>query len=385
MRTVLVTEVFPPLNGGSGRWFWEIYSRMGTNETLVVAGKQDGDECFDKTHQLNLKRLNLTFPSWGLINAHSLGCYFTSARQLHRLAKVHRATQIHCGKTLPEGLLGWMTKFRLGIPFTVYVHGEELGIAAASRELRWLTASVLKSAKAVVANSNNTAALLQNNWAVPRSSIKIIHPGVDVIKFRPKPSDDSIRTRLGWRNRLVVLTVGRLQKRKGQDKLIQAIATVRKRHPNVLYSIVGDGGERVNLVDLVNKLGLNENVEFRGALADADMLTCYQQCDLFALPNRTVDGDFEGFGMVLLEAQACGKPVLTGISGGTGEAMQEGVTGLRVDCDSADAIASAIDGILSDEVVRKQMGDAGRLWVEGHFSWESLITGANEIFSSVEA
>ena len=111
--------------------------------------------------------------------------------------------------------------------------------------------------------------------------------------------------------------------------MIRALRQIRQSIPDVLYSIVGDGKERQRLEVLAPTKELRDHVQFRGEASDAEMIECYQQCDLFALPNREVAGEFEGFGMVLLEAQACGKPVLAGTSGGTSETMRIPETGRR--------------------------------------------------------
>jgi phosphatidylinositol alpha-1,6-mannosyltransferase len=117
-----------------------------------------------------------------------------------------------------------------------------------------------------------------------------------------------------------------------------------------------------------------------GEMREEQLLKCYQQCDLFALPNVTINGDFEGFGMVLVEAQACGKPVIAGRSGGTSEAMRDGETGRLVNCENESELASAVVALLSDEALRRRMGDTGRRWVERKFDWEAKSTEAQAVF-----
>src|SRR5262249_56405909 len=140
-----------------------------------------------------------------------------------------------------------------------------------------------------------------------RRAVTVRHPGVDTGGFVPAPPDPAARARLGWHGRRVILTVGALQKRKGQDMLIRALPAIRARCPEVLYAVAGEGWERPYLEALVDELGVRGAVQFRGIPEDDDLIRCYQQCDLFALPNRRIGWDFEGFGIVLLEAQACGK------------------------------------------------------------------------------
>lgn len=382
MKTLLVSEVFPPRKGGSGRWFWEVYRRSDPSRCMILAGCHPGDAEFDATHELNVQRVPLTFPTWGVASLSGYNCYRSLVKSMRVAVESLGPNQIHCGKILPEGLAANWVYRKLGIPYLCYVHGEELSIADASRELRWLTRRVFSNANCVIANSENTAGLLSNDWNVDDSRLRILHPGVDINDFQPAISDPLIRERLAWSNRRVVLTVGRLQKRKGQDQLIRTLPGLIESFPDLLYSVIGDGPERASLENLVHELKLHQHVEFRGEVDDLEMLQCYQQCDLFALPNRTIDGDFEGFGMVLLEAQACARSVIAGRSGGTHEAMMDGKTGLLTDCDRLESLEYAVRRLLADDQLRTSMGQVGRRWVEENFGWDSLVKKASETFLS---
>jgi phosphatidylinositol alpha-1,6-mannosyltransferase len=290
---------------------------------------------------------------------------------------------IHAARPLSEGLVARMVRFRTGIPYCCYAHGEDINIATTSRELRWLTRRVLNGASAVIASSRFARDLLLKEWGVPEERTRLIHPGVDCDYFRPAAPDAEVRRCLGWEGRTVILTAGRLQKRKGQDVMIEAVARLRGPFPNLLYAIVGDGEERQRLGEIASRLGVESHVQFLGEVKDAELLRCYQQCDLFALPNRAVGKDVEGFGMVLLEAQACGRPVLAGASGGTAETMRIGETGVLVPCDRADELAAALAELLADRDKLDRMGTAGRAWVEGTFDWSVLAAEAQKTFELV--
>src|SRR5262249_50179864 len=121
------------------------------------------------------------------------------------------------------------------------------------------------------------------------------------------------------------------------------------------------------------------DVQFFGEASEDDLVRCYQQCDVFVLPNRDVGGEIEGFGIVLLEAQACGKPVVAGRSGGTAETMQVPDTGRLVDCESPDELARVVAELLNDSAERARMQDAARRWVE-RFDWSALAFQAAELF-----
>ena len=162
--------------------------------------------------------------------------------------------------------------------------------------------------------------------------------------------------------------------------LIRALREIRQFIPDVLYCIIGSGEERESLARLVNELQLADHVQFLDEVNDQTMICCYQQCDLFALPNRQVGRDIEGFGMVLLEAQACGRPVLAGASGGTAETMLVGETGCIVPCEAAEPLAHEIIRLLSNPFVLQRMGEAGRRWVISKFDWRRLACQAAELF-----
>ena len=382
MKTLLISEVFPPQVGGSGRWLWEIYSRLPRENYLIAAGEDPRQEAFDRTHDLRLLRMPLSFSTWGIASPSGLRQYARTFWRLRRLIGSENIGVLHCGKCLPEGFLAWLLKRWCDVPYICYVHGEELTLATTSRELAWLTRRTLHGAKFVIANSRNTEELLRNSWDLPADRVRVLHPGVDTQQFRPAPRDPAWRVRRGWGDRPVVLTVGRLQKRKGHDQLILALPTIRQRIPDVLYAIIGDGEERGGLEDLVRREGLAGHVQFLGELADDDLVSCYQQCDLFVLPNRQVGRDIEGFGMVLLEAQACGKPVIAGASGGTAETMCIPETGQTVSCDSSpDELAALVIEWLSDRARLECMGRAARCWAVEHFDWESLTRQAQELFA----
>jgi len=276
--------------------------------------------------------------------------------------------------------MAWCLKRWFGLPYLCYVHGEDVTCASESRELSWLSRRVVAGARFLIANSRNTARLAQECVGASPERTVVLHPGVDTRRFRPAPRDSTVRARLGWGQRPVVLTVGRLQKRKGQDQMIHALKAIRQAVPDVLYAILGDGEERAGLEELVRREALTDHVQFLGELSDADLIAAYQQCDLFALPNRQVGQDIEGFGMVLLEAQACGKPVIAGTSGGTAETMRIPETGRVVDCTTPVALSELVAQWLADVPLRERMGREARAWAVQKFDWSSLSREAQELF-----
>jgi phosphatidyl-myo-inositol dimannoside synthase len=380
MKSLLLSEIFPPKTGGSGRWFWEIYRRMPRQEITVLAGSDPNQDSFDATHDVNVRRIPLTLPHWGFCKLNGLCDYWKLFNTVRSVIRSEHIQRVHCGRSLPEGWIAWLLKRLCGVPYVCFVHGEDVEMAAGSRELAWMVRRVLRGADFVVANSANTAGILHDSWQLDEDHIRILHPGVDTQRFVPVARDKDVRNRLGWDDRTVILTVSRLQKRKGHDTMIRALSTIREAVPDVLYAIVGDGEEREELDRLVDAEGVQEHVQFLGELDDAAMTQCYQQCDLFVLPNRQVGRDIEGFGMVLLEAQACGRPVVAGASGGTAETMSIPETGHVVPCDGPDELAALVTQLLLDPERLREMGRNARTRVTSQFDWDALSREAAEAF-----
>lgn len=349
----------------------------------MAASEVPGQEAVDRAADLRVVRLPLALREWGVHSPAAAWAYGRAVRGLLGLIRRERVGVVHCGRPLPEGLMALMLRLLTGTPYLCYVHGEEMNIAASSRELAWLARRVLGRAELVIGNSRNTETILRRDWRLSPGRLRVLHPGVDTRRFVPAPRDAEMRARLGWANRRVVLTVGRLQRRKGHDHLIRALPAIRKHVPDVLYAIVGDGEERTALEELARREGVADAVQFLGELDDAMLVRCYQQCDLFVLPNRAVDGDIEGFGIVLLEAQACGKPVVAGGSGGTAETMRVGETGEIADCSTVEPLVETLSGLLVDSERRNRMGEAGRAWVVERFDWGVLSGQARQIFMEV--
>ena len=211
MSHLLLSENFPPKTGGSGRWFWELYRRLPRPDYVIAAGEHPHQSDFDEKHDLGRYRIPLTFKAWGVRSLKGLAGYRRALRALKPIIRTEPLDMIHCGRCLPEGLIGLALKWRYGLPYLCYVHGEDVTCAMESRELAFLVRRVLRNAELVIANSQNTRRVLLEKWALSPEHIHILHPGVDTNFFFPGERDPRIRQQLGWDNRNVVLTVGRLQ------------------------------------------------------------------------------------------------------------------------------------------------------------------------------
>ncbi len=183
------------------------------------------------------------------------------------------------------------------------------------------------------------------------------------------------------KGRRCILTVARLDDYKGIDKVLNALPRVLKKFPETFYLVVGDGPDKKRLKGLVATLGLIDRVRFAGRVPREEVIGLLNICEIFIMATRPIihRGEVEGFGIVFVEAGALGKPVIGGISGGTVEAIKDGVTGLLVDPESTEDISNALLKLLKDTDFARQLGENGRKRVEGELNWSILGARAKEI------
>lgn len=380
-KVLVLTENFPPISGGSGRWFWELYSRLPKEQYLILADNVEGAAEFDRTHQLNILRMPFNSPEWGVKNLAGLKFYWRVFRLIRKIIKQHQITHIHCGRVIHEGVTAWLLKLITGTPYLCYVHGEDVETAATSGEHNLMVKQVCKHADLLICNSHNSANIVKRLNYATDDKIQVLHPGVDASLFVPAVDDEEFKQQMGWQGRKVIITVGRLQARKGQDMMIRATGLLKEQFPEVLYAIVGRGECLQSLQALTAELGLEDHVQFLTDVSDLQMIQCYQQSDVFILPNRTIGIDIEGFGMVLVEAQSCGKPVIAGDSGGTKETMLVNKSGFVIDCTAAQSISTTVASLLSDPEYSAKMGEIGRKHVESELDWQAHVKKASLLFN----
>jgi len=371
-RLLVLTENFVPARGGSITWMLNTYSRFDPLGVVVVTSSQKGDARTDQTLPFRVVRIPMTLNDWDPTRPASLRWYLRVMWHVYRQCHTHHVQQIHCAKVLPEGLVAWALRRCYGLPYLLYAHGEEILISLTSRKLAWLLPRIYRGAAAIIANSHHTKILLQN-LGVEASKIHIIHPGVHIQSFcTSSEAVQLIRQKHHLGAAPVLLTVGRMQRRKGQDMVIQALPRIRQKMPHVKYVMVGTGEELASLSTLTQELGVQDSVVFAGGVPDQELAAYYAACDVFIMPNRQIGGDIEGFGIVYLEAGAAGKPVIGGKSGGTDDAIVDGVTGIRIDGNNRVEIADAVIDLLSTPERAKAMGACGRRRVENEFTWDAV-------------
>lgn len=368
-RLLVLTELFLPTKGGTAVWAAEVYQRLGGKAIHIVTAAVPGATEVDATHPNTIHRLNLRRVPW--LKPESLAMYLRFFFVSLWLAVTRRFDAVHAFRALPEGLVAWLIARLTLRPVVIYAHGEELttwGRGGKYRAMRF----ALRHADRVIANSEHTRDTLLGMGIDP-DRITLIYPGVDVSVFRPGLDTTGLRESLGiGADEKLVFSVGRLSRRKGFDQMIRAVAQLRDEGVPLRYVIAGIGEDADYLDGLIAEHNVQGIVHRIGAVSDADLPRWMNACDVFAMPNREINGDNEGFGMVFIEAAACGKPSIAGRAGGTGSAVIDGETGLRVDGAAVDAVARALGKLLSDAEAAMAMGQRGWARTQRDFAWERV-------------
>jgi len=200
----------------------------------------------------------------------------------------------------------------------------------------------------------------------------MLPPAVDPAEYHPGVDGSAVRARHGiGAQDPVVVCVSRLVERKGQDRLVDALGEVRRQVPGTRLLVVGGGPHRDALERRARAAGVADAVTFTGMVAEEDLPAHFAAGDVFAMPCRERHGgrEVEAFGIVFIQAQAVGVPVVAGAIGGVPDTLVDGTTGLLVDGDDVPAVASALVGLLADPPRRARMGVAGAARVAEDFTW----------------
>ena len=378
-RSIIVSSNFPPMVGGTCRVYAAL-AEEGAGLVHVLAPRRsflngerlDGSAAFDRNAGYPVHRLDLLRPlaertGWRTIPA-DLWIMGRLMAVLAWLCLRYRIGTICIGDLIYGGWLAWPMRHLMRRRVLMCVYGEEMTESAGGLFERWKGA-FLRQADGVLAVSGFARDVAVARFGVPPGRVRIVLNGVDLATFRPRMRAEDLAGRFGVTGGPVLLTVARLIERKGVDTVLRALPAVAKAVPGVRYVVAGDGPDRPRLEALAAELGLAGRVIFTGRLSADELPRIYSLGDVFAMPNRRLaSGDNEGFGLVFLEANACGLPVIAGIAGGTGDAVEDGETGLLVDGTNPGRVAEAAIALLGEPTRRRAMGANG-LRFAGERGW----------------
>ncbi len=356
MRILLATNDFPPKVGGIQTYCYELAKNLTSlgEEIVVLAPRVEGDSEFDKRQNFKIvrikKKISLYFTFFSILKR----------EKIEKILVAHRANYAR--------LASWVNLL-LKIPYDIIVYGGEILIPGRKRSIQ----KNFERAKKVITISNFTKEKLIE-IGIPEKKILVIYPGVNPIKFNPRCDPSSIKKKYNLEGKKVILTVSHLVKRKGHHNVLKALPQVLEKVPHLIYLIVGKGKEEEALREMVRDLKLEGRVIFAGKVKEKEIPLYYMACDLFIMPSYEIKekGDVEGFGITYLEANACGKPVIGGRSGGVPDAVIDGETGLLVDPLNINQIAQALIKLLTNPEVARKLGEEGRRRVEKELNWQKM-------------
>lgn len=375
MTHLLVTNDFPPKIGGIQSYLWELWRRLPNGEAVVYTTPYAGSEAFDAAAPMPIIRSKqkVLLPTPRLI------------RTIESLARAHEVDLIVLDPALPVGWIGPALR-RRGLPYAVVLHGAEITVPGRLPGSRTLLRRVLRDAVHVIAAGGYPLAEAERaaRQALPST---VIPPGVDTGRLHPATDAERADLRLGLGvdtgGAPLIVSSSRLVPRKGMDVLIDAAALLAPRYPGLVVAISGAGRDRRRLDRRIAAArtrlpaGVALDVRMLGRLPDEELTDLYRAGDVYAMlcRNRWGGLEQEGFGIVFVEAAACGTPQVAGASGGSAEAVLHSSTGLVVEkprrpADVADALATLLD----DPALLAQMRTTSRDRAVAEFAYDVLAT-----------
>ena len=376
-KILCITNDFGPRTGGIETFVIGLIERLPKNTVIVYTNAQDKSEEYDQRWRDDFgvvvirDKARILLPTPGVAYCISAlvkdraikTAFFGAAAPLALLTPTLRRAGVKKVVALTHGHEVWWSKIW---PFTWAIKS----IARNVDHLTYLGEFTRKAISRVISDS-------------ARASMVKIAPGIDTDHFAPVDSTD-VKKSLGLTEKKVIVSVGRLVHRKGQDVLITAMPEILREIPDAHLLLIGEGPYRQYLESQVKKLQIDSHVSFIGRISYADLPRYICLGEVFAMParSRLAGLEVEGLGIVYLEASACGLPVIAGNSGGAPDAVREGVTGVVVDGRDRQTVAQSITELLAAPERARTMGLAGRAWITEEWRWQIWSERFAEILRS---
>ena len=353
-RSLFVTNDFPPRVGGAQTYYWNMIQTLDPGEVVIVAPAHPDAAAFDATHPYTVVR-----------TPHTTVLPLPSVERLcERLIREHDLELLQLGHPLPAGLLGPWLRRTAGVPYVVFLGGAEITVPGAVPGVARLLAWVLGRSALLLTVSRYTAEqAVRLSHGLARA--EVLRPALETGRYAQTAVADAAAARaaLGLDGAPLVVCVGRLVPRKGQDMLIEAVKNLDGAFADVRLALVGGGRLADELRRQAAAAGLADRVHLPGEVSADELRLWLQAADIFAGPSRTrFRGlEVEGFGIVFAEAALTGLPVIAGRSGGAPEAVIDGDTGIVVDAHTSHELSAALRRLLSmSPEQRRGMGARGR-------------------------
>lgn len=368
MRILVFTFQFPPRVGGVETMAYQLSRQMDRAgaEISVLTSNESAATEFDAQQPFPIYRIPIGASETPVQQIWQKVELF---RQVSRVLRQVKPDCVLCLQWDPCAYLLRITKASARSYYLV-AHGMELMQLPKGRAARWGKAKLrrfaLAGAREIFAVSNYTRERVVSLGIGPER-VLVIPNGVELNENEERPAPTK-----GTATGRILLTVSRLVPRKGHDTVLRSLPRVLEQIPDLTYRIVGEGPERERLEGLTRELQIESRVEFYGKVSERDKEKLLTDCEVFVLPCRETETDFEGFGISLLEAMSHRKPVIAGRSGGVPEVVSDGETGWLVDPADVEELATRIIYAFENESEASWLALNAFQRVQEEFNWQTI-------------
>lgn len=374
-KILCITNDFGPRAGGIETFVIGLIERMPKNSVVVYTSSQEGSAPFDQKWLENFGVEVIRDKSKILLPTLRVG------RAVRKIARDRSISAVFFGAAAPLALLSHGLRRAGATRIVALTHGHEVWWAKVwpfSLAMRRIGSGVDHLTFLGEFTRSNIARALTAKAA---DAMVRIAPGIDTDHFAPVADVGKLKSELGLDGKRVIVSVGRLVHRKGQDTLVESLPEILTRIPDAHLLFVGEGPYKEYLVKRTAELDISSHVTFIGRIQYSELPRYICVGEIFAMPSRSrlAGLEVEGLGIVYLEASACGLAVVGGKSGGAPDAVLEGETGFAVDGTSASDVARAIIALLEDPERAKLMGARGREWIISDWRWDLWAKRFNEL------
>jgi phosphatidylinositol alpha-1,6-mannosyltransferase len=365
-KILIITLEYPPQVGGIASYVKNISAHLPAEQVIVYA--PEGVKTETHHEEQNVYRYN---PYWFFLWPRWIRMLF----QVWGIIKKEHVDSIHVHQVLPVGYVAYLIKKIFKIPYTIFLHGTDLQLISTSKSKFKKFKLIAESAERIVVNSmfmEQKLRTLRGVWP----KISILYPSpADFFLTTSVTSEalNELRSQLGIQGKKVMLTVARFVENKGYKQLINLLPSILEKVPDLVWIIVGEGPQGVELLKLIQEKKLQSIVRFLGKISYEKLPEIYQVADVFVLLTHADKQSEEGWGTVFLEAAAVGLPVVAGKVGGVEEAVEHLVTGMVVDTSQEQSIITSIVELLHNKDYAQTMGQQARARVVREFTWKNQL------------
>ena len=365
-KILCITNDFGPRAGGIETFVIGLIERLPQGSVTVYTSQQGDTEAYDRNwlDKFGVKvirdRTKILLPTPRV------------ARAVKKLIAREKIEVVFFGAAAPLAILAPGLRRSGAKKIVSLTHGHEVWWAKLW-PFKWLIRYIGNNVDHLTYLGDFTREEISKSLSAKSATAMVkIAPGIDTTHFAPQPSATQLRESLGLSDKKVIVSVGRLVHRKGQDSLISSLPEILRHHPEAHILMVGTGPYLNHLEALAQKYAVQESITFIGRIQYSDLPRYICAGDIFAMPSRSrlAGLEVEGLGIVYLEASACGLPVIAGKSGGAPDAVLEGETGITVDGRNPADVARAVIDLFDNPIKAKEMGERGREWINSNWRWE---------------